>query len=420
MTPPGQSPDLRQRLELEAPDNNFAPFFYIDGALFAFELTALGKQWMYACHRSEIPAGGWLERNLFGQSVLLGRSDETGLRAFYNVCRHRGSPILEADAKQAAGKLTCPYHGWSYGSCGKLEAAPSHAGAEAASIGLVPLSAFELEGMVFVAFSEVEPPSTALLERTVARLFKLHGLADAKVAAHFQVSVQANWKLAVENFLECYHCLGNHPQLCAVYDHVLVSASTGAANRQAYVRKVVDWSRRAQKAGTPIPAMRGIQVDQHQFALGFRHGIGSGFDTAGETGAPLAPLMGEFKGYDGGETFGVVGPFLNFSLCNDHGVIIRVNPRGPELTHVEVTWLVACDAQACIDYDEETLCWLWKNTVQQDCELIQRTQGGIHSRGYRPGPYAELESDLRIFKSWYLRELTAALAELETANMHIS
>lgn len=161
--------------------------------------------------------------------------------------------------------------------------------------------------------------------------------------------------------------------------------------------------------------MRGIQEGEHQFALGFRHGIGTGFDTAGRDGKPLAPLMGDFADYDGGETFGFVGPFVNFSLCNDHGVIIRVNPLAAEQTLIEVTWLVAGHARADVDYEVEPLCWLWQNTVAQDCRLIERTQSGLRSRGYRPGPYGDLESDLRVFKAWYLREMAGALTDREPA-----
>lgn len=404
--------DLVELLYAETADSNFAQRFYIDPVLFAFELDALQGQWIYAAHVSQIPVDGGLERCLFGESIILTRAADAGIHAFYNVCRHRGSRLLSANAACTGGRLTCPYHGWRYALDGRLATTPSFEQADGGggTLDLVRVSAYVLEGMVFVAFGGEQPLPTTLIETAVGRLFRFHGLALAKVAAQVRFSVRANWKLAVENFLECYHCLPNHPQLRAVHDHVLVSASTDPADRQSYLGNVIAWSKRARDAKTPLLFNKRIHEDHHQYALGFRLGIRTGSDSMTENGRPVAPLMGEFRAFDGGETFGFVGPFLHFSLGNDHGVIIRVNPAAAEDTVVEVSWLVAADARPGIDFDETRLRWLWENTVRQDCELVERAQQGLHSRGYRPGPYTPLELDLRVFKAWYLRQMRDALA----------
>jgi hypothetical protein len=119
--------------------------------------------------------------------------------------------------------------------------------------------------------------------------------------------------------------------------------------------------------------------------------------------------MGLFPAYDGGETFGFVGPFLHFSLANDHVVLINVRPEAPERTTIELLWLVDGAAREGEDYDPARLRWLWESTVLQDRDLVERAQRGVRSRVYRPGAYAPLEVDSMNFKRWYLRRASVAL-----------
>jgi Rieske 2Fe-2S family protein len=403
-TDEGEGSRLRSLLLAEPPGRSFSQPFYVSPELLGFEREMLQGQWLYAAHASELPhESSYREVSVLGESIILTRLEGGAFGAYYNVCRHRGSRILEPGQAGHGPLLVCPYHGWSYGRDGALVVAPSMGeGLSCSELALTALRTFALEGMIFVAEPQAALPPDTIGEACGA-LWAYHGLADARIAERIELEVEANWKLAVENFLECYHCLPNHPQLCTVYDHVLVSGSTDPGNRITYMRAAMEWSKRVQDLGTPTAPLKRINPQHDQFALCYRMGIRKGFDTLSSDGRPVAPLMGRFPAFDGGETFGFVGPFLHYSLANDHAVLITVEPREAERTTVKVAWLVAAHAEKERDYEPERLRWLWESTVRQDCALVARAQQGLRSRGYRPGPYGPLETDLQGFKRWYLR-----------------
>jgi choline monooxygenase len=152
--------------------------------------------------------------------LVITLDDEGELRAFVNVCRHRGA-IVATDA-QRRGTLQCPYHAWTYGLDGRLRAAPRGADDPAldpACLGLVPVSVGTWGPFVFANPDPgAEPLAEALgdLPEVVAE----HGLDIDTLRFRRRVRYQlnANWKIALENFLECYHCSVNHPRLVDVID----------------------------------------------------------------------------------------------------------------------------------------------------------------------------------------------------------
>lgn len=376
---------------------------YLDADIFAFERDRLlSDQWILAAHGSELTEpGSRIERTVLGQSLVLVRTSQ-GINAFYNVCVHRGARLLD-DAQEGCGPdLVCPYHRWTFDTDGVLKAAPHIDPIPSAR--LVRVACREIAGLIFInlAGDDGAPEAADRIERMCRELWEWHGLPKAKVADRLTIDVDANWKVAVENFLECYHCPENHPQFCSVYDHILISASVDPEERKRYMRHTLDWVRRAQDAGTPTTPLVRLNPDDRQFSVCYRLGIRPGFDTLSDGGAGIAPLMGKFTRYDGGETFGFVGPLLHFSLANDHCVLISVRPLAPDRTAFDLTWLV--DEKACdgVDYQTHELRWLWEATARQDAVLIERVQKGVRSRGYRPGRYGPLEVDAAAFKTWFL------------------
>jgi choline monooxygenase len=150
--------------------------------------------------------------------VVLDR--EGALRAFLNVCRHRGTILVEEPG--ARGTIQCPYHAWTYGLDGALRGAPRSAdepGFDPDELGLVPAQAATWEPFVFVNLDPEAPPlADALgdLPETVAA----NGLDVAGLRFHSRVpyALDANWKIAMENYLECYHCQMNHPEFARMID----------------------------------------------------------------------------------------------------------------------------------------------------------------------------------------------------------
>jgi phenylpropionate dioxygenase-like ring-hydroxylating dioxygenase large terminal subunit len=143
--------------------------------------------------------------------------DEGGvLRGFVNVCRHRGSVVAEGHGRRAT--LQCPYHAWTYGLDGELRAAPRadrETGFDASGLSLLPLAVDTWGPFVFVN----PDASTAPLTETLGRLPELlPDVASLRFHHRSEYELAANWKIACENFLECYHCPVAHPGFSAVVD----------------------------------------------------------------------------------------------------------------------------------------------------------------------------------------------------------
>ena len=177
--------------------------------------------WQYAARRDELTAAGsFAAAHVAGLPVVITRDRDDVLRAFANVCRHRGSIVARGSGER--GTLQCPYHAWTYGLDGCLRAAPrtgSDAGFDASQLGLVPMAVGSWGPFVFVN----PDPDAAPLEDALGDLPEVvrdHGLDVNALRFHHRVEyeIQANWKIALENYLECYHCQLNHPGLVSVID----------------------------------------------------------------------------------------------------------------------------------------------------------------------------------------------------------
>ena len=187
--------------------------FYTDPDIYALDIERIFlKVWLYAGHVSEIPkVGDWFLYELENESVIIVRSDEEQVRALVNVCRHRGSRVC-AEASGRSKRLACRYHGWVYGLDGELLAA-RYMGEEfdKSGIALNRLHCEVLGGMIFVNFAD-EPAPFDFVRQGLSECLAPYHLDSAKVAHRQSYPMNANWKLAVENYSECYHCAPAHPE----------------------------------------------------------------------------------------------------------------------------------------------------------------------------------------------------------------
>jgi Rieske 2Fe-2S family protein len=228
----------------------------------------------------------------------------------------------------------------------------------------------------------------------------VYGWSDATVAHRETYAINANWKLAVENYMECYHCGPAHEE----YSRFHLYARPAPLNRAADERV----RERARALGVAIEEVDyfGSNARAGQEAAdSARSALSEGAVTGSEDGRPLAPLMGRFSDYDGGVTFFDVGLTSNFLAYPDHGLIYRFIPNTVQSTDMEVIWLVHADARAGVDYELERLTWLWKVTSLADKRIIELNQQGVNSRFYVPGPYTPMEQHTRRFVEWILAEL---------------
>ena len=210
----------------------------------------------------------------------------------------------------------------------------------------------------------------------------------------------------LENFLECYHCGSCHSEYIANNPSAYHFEN---GNRGERFRKLLDeWTTRMEKNGqkTGIEMMDlGSNSSSEQSFGCFRVPLEPGFSTQSQGGKPVAPLMGSYVEYDGGETACGVGPLSAVLSYSDYAVLFQFLPMGALQTSVEVSWLVAEDAREGADFDVQSLTWLWDVTTQQDEQITVRNQLGVNSRFYRPGPYSEGEPDTAQFTNWYLSQI---------------
>jgi Rieske 2Fe-2S family protein len=377
--------------------------FYCDAELYEREVRRLIlRHWHCVGHHSQVRApGDFFITSLCGEPLLIVRGQDREVRALLNVCRHRGSRVCTQESGHARGGVfVCPYHAWSYGLDGRLRAArhmPDDF--DRASHGLKTVHTRVLEGLIFVSFADT-PLGLEHVEAALAGSARLYGWAQAKVAHRETYPVRANWKLAVENYMECYHCGPAHEE----YSRFHLYARPAPLNRAADERV----RERARVLGVALEEVDyfGSNARAGQEAAdSARSALSEGAVTGSEDGRPLAPLMGHFSDYDGGVTFFDVGLTSNFLAYPDHGLIYRFIPNTVQSTDMEVIWLVREDARAGVDYDLARLTWLWKVTSLADKRIIELNQLGVNSRFYEPGPYTPMEQHTRRFVEWILTEL---------------
>ncbi len=375
--------------------------FYSDPEIFERDIERIHlRHWLCVGHESRVrESGDWFRFDLAGESIIVVRGRDDRLRALVNVCRHRGSRVCYEEEGNTR-MLVCPYHAWAYDLDGKLRAArqmgPSF---DLSGRALHQIHLRILEGLIFVCFAP-SPPGLDDAEQTLAASLRRYGWATARVAHHETYSVDANWKLVTENYMECYHCAPAHPEFSRY--HATEKPDDEVAELRAQA------AQRAREMGIEVPLVGDWPVASapDQEMVGCSHDATyPGSVTGSEDGGPLAPLMGDFTGYDGGFTYLDVGPASFFLAYPDHGLMYLFTPRAPQKTDMEVVWLVREDAREGDDYDRERLAWMWHVTSVADKRILDQNQKGVNSRYYAPGPYGPMEAQTRSFVEWYLGQV---------------
>jgi len=375
--------------------------FYTDKDIYKRDIGEVYlKSWLYAGHLSEIPrVGDWFLFEMAGESVIIVRSQDNSVNALLNVCRHRGSKIC-LDKSGRSKKLVCRYHGWSYSLDGRLHsAAHMPDDFDKSAIKLKKIHTEILEGMVYINFSEHPAPFEPVREGLTGCL-RPYRLDQARVAHRQTYAINANWKLSVENYTECYHCAPSHPEYTR--GHSLAKPGSRSADLMEQVMS------RAVACGLSEETVSRVYLDEPGFGNGYayeRYPMWRGHMTGSEDGQPVAPLMGEIKDYDGGTTDFQVGP-VTFALAYcDYVVIYRFTPVSLNRSECDITWLVHGDAEKGKDYDKARLVWLWDVTTAADKRIIEYNAEGVNSRFYEPGPYSKMEEFTWKFMEWYLQAI---------------
>jgi Rieske 2Fe-2S family protein len=400
--------DVWSRFAAQRPGWSLEQPFYTDPTIFELERQLwFPRQWMLMGHVAELPRkGAHIVRSLFNEEVLIVRAGEDDFRAFFNVCTHRGSRICKSDGH--ANLLVCPYHAWSFRLTGELQSRGEvPEGIDPDALGLHPVPIRVREGVIFCGLdAERLPDPTAALDAITPAL-QHHGIARTRVLERRSYPTRANWKLVMENFLECYHCRPAHPEYTSVNGHVAVLGARDPDRVAQYQQEVAAWlaSCPDKAFNTKIWDPGGIEATAYGVS---RTPLGDGRLTQSQDGRPVAPLMGSFAEYDGGETAIRFGRLSFVGGLNDHAILFQIIPRAVDLTDTVMTWLV--DASAT-DIDVERVCWLWEATTSQDKGIVEENAAGVRSGAYRPGPYTDLEP----WSAWFIANYLKEMSELAPA-----
>ncbi len=394
------STDIPALARRQRPGHALDQALYTSDAAFAHDIARVfTRHWVLAGHESQAAQpGDWFTHEMAGESIAIVRGRDQVLRAFANVCRHRGSRICLGSTGHGA-VLLCPYHAWSYNLNGSLRAA-RHMGPDfdKSAYGLKPIALAIAAGLVFISLAE-QPLSFRAAGDAITAAFGAYGWSRAKVAHRETYAIDANWKLAVENYLECYHCTPSHPEYSRL--HALEQPLDQIEGLNTAMEA------RTAALGVSVPGIdRRVGSDTGESPIFiFRYALYDGVDTGAEDGRLLAPPMGGFIASDGGVTSAHLAPCSFFIAYADHGVLYRFIPISPQKSAMEIVWLVDGAAQAGVDYDVEKLTWLWRVTTLADKRITEDNQKGVLSRFYEPGPYAPVEPNAINWIAWYLAEI---------------
>lgn len=335
------------------------------------------RNWVYVGRAERVARpGAWIRVEIADESILVVRGKDERIRAFYNVCRHRGSRICDAEQGEVRTHLRCPYHAWGYALDGTLAITPMVEPDEIdrPSTSLWPVHVDVWEGFVFVNLSRDEPRPLRehLADQqddplSLARL----GLAELRTA-HVSVNeVQANWKIVIENYNECLHCPTIHPELVAVVP--------------AY-RKGSIFEDGREDGGVSLADGRTAVSDDPRLRLPLLPGVRGQQDAESYFGALVYPTM--FLDVDG-------------SSC----LATAVFPTGPRSCRLVTEYLFSPAAFDDPDFDPSPVVTFNERVVQQDNEACERVQRGVTSRAFAHGVFPAKDGWVHEFDQRYLRDV---------------
>lgn len=384
---------------------------YTDEGVLAAELEHLWRRrWVFAGHECELrEPGDFLTVRLGPVSLLVVRGDDGELRALHNVCRHRGFVLCEQAGGSLRRRIVCPYHQWAYAFDGSLARARAMGDDfDAGSHGLGTAHCATVGGLVYVCAAPGEPPDFEPFRRTVAPYLAPFDLRSARVAHSSTIVEHGNWKLVMENNRECYHCRAAHPELCSTFPEAPLHSGGGSG---AELRRQEALVAHAESLGLPS---RFVAAADHEYRV-MRMPLVAGARSMTRDGHPaVARRFGTLPADDLGDVLLYHYPSTWNHFMADHALTFRVLPLTPTTTELRTTWLVPGDAVEGVDYDLDRLTEVWLATNAQDTALVERTQRGVASPAYRPGPYAPVEEEgVLQFVDWYARAFAAAVAPVE-------
>ena len=377
--------------------------FYTSQAIYERDIERFwNASWIWVGHTSQLPnVGDFFLFDYGNESIIVVRDRDQNINAFLNICRHRGSRICVEHAGNRR-VFACPYHAWTYELNGNLRSAREMGpNFDTSEFGLLKADIRIFCGLIFICTSPT-PPSIDLGLAKLGPLVAPFELENLKVAHAATYPVPANWKLAVENYMECYHCAPSHKEYAKSHSIKDPENLTKVLINKLQ-KKSLDVGLKVEVICTNAFAEGDSNMDFYHR----RYPLFEGYLTGSHSGQPIAPLLGCLSGFDGGATDLQVGILNNFLIYSDHMVGYRFIPRELQKTDMEIVWFVKADAIEDVHYNKTELTWLWDVTSKDDERIIRLNQKGVNSYFYSPGPLSTMEWGIRAFYAEYLSKVVA-------------
>ena len=356
--------------------------YFVSPAVFSDEREKIfSTQWVLVGHQSQLAqAGDYFTAEIAGESLIFVRDKRGEIHGFYNVCRHRGARLCEARNGHLSA-IQCPYHAWTYRLDGRLLGAPhmdEMPGFNKADYSLHRVNLGVWEGFIFVNLADASTQRGGYisLEESFAplgRTFAHWNMSILRPAKRIEYDVRANWKLMFENYSECYHCPGVHPQLQKVspYDSAENDLSEG-------------------------PFLGGFM----------KINKGKSLTMSGNACALAIADSDEAEEEEKNRVwYYSIFPNMLLSMHPEYVMVHQLWPQSPERTLIVCDWFFHPDAFDQKDFNPEDAIEFWDMTNKQDWHVCELSQQGIASRAYQPGPYSSRESIPAAWDREYLRRM---------------
>jgi carnitine monooxygenase subunit len=336
-------------VRLDAPPRQTLPSrCYTDPAIHAREMATIFRHaWQPFARTADLAApGSYVAGSLLGEEIVVLRDRDGVLRGFFNVCQHRGHRLLKGKGSLKAA-IACPYHAWSYGLDGRLRAAPNADNVPDFTKDGVALQPVAVEEFCNIVLVSLDPQATSFRAQHPGIEQEILSLAPrmGELAFHdrSEAALACNWKVAVENYGECYHCRTAHPTL-----------TTGLLDPDRYFVELFERHHRHSVAATSNTDKLIYRIDP--------------------AAGPRAQELGSW----------LVWPNMAFQINpGSNYVLFHFEPTGPETTTARIDWFfgpwVAESERRRIVAEHAS------TTLAEDVSLVAEVQVGLRSRGYDRG-----------------------------------
>jgi Rieske 2Fe-2S family protein len=345
---------------------------YHDPVIFDWEREhVLRRDWVMVAREEDVPDPGTYSLvEVDRENIIVVRGRDATLRAFFNVCRHRGTAVAE----EACGKVVrfqCPYHAWIYDLDGTLIRAKHTDDLDDFSFdrfGLAPIRLETWQGFVFL---NLDPEATPLADQLgdLVDHWSRFDFTTLRSAKRVEYDVAANWKFVAENYSECYHCPGVHPQLNKLTPYDLGGDFDPQGSWQGGWMELVD------------------TADTMSLGDGVAHGSTNG-----------RPSMRGITPEDERRIYYyVLWPMTFLSIHPDYLLVHRLVPQGPDRTVIVCDWLFEAATIDDPGFDASDAVAFWDLTNRQDWHVCELQQRGTRSSSWVAGRYTDQEASVHAF-----------------------